>query len=251
MKRHIASGLIGTAATVASLFTATSAQAFSPTASPLPSDLLGFFNQEFVQPERMEITNPSAYKLDPASLVFANGADPVELFFVNEGAGMIGSLFTTINGAPEQQVIEKISSQESIIAEANGPLSLGQGWNLGQQAAGTSLGFSLAPWQGSNWRYGADPTQNPDGLQHMVAYQYLDWVVIGFEDLFGELGATGGNNQNSDRDFNDVVFAIRGVAGTRIDQPPADVPEPSALLALFGVGAFGALGRRRRSGAAS
>uniref|UniRef100_A0ACD5GVI6 DUF4114 domain-containing protein n=1 Tax=Desertifilum tharense IPPAS B-1220 TaxID=1781255 RepID=A0ACD5GVI6_9CYAN len=247
MKRHFFNGLLGTAATLAGVLAASAAQAFSPTASPLPSDLWSFFNQEFVQPERLEFQNTSAFKLDPMSLVFASGASPLEVFFINEGAGMRGSLFTKINGGTEQTVIQEISSRHSVLPEDDGVLELSQGWNLGKQAAGTKVEFLLSPWQGSDWRYGADPSKNPDGLQHIIAYQYQDWVILGFEDLFGELGATGGNNQNSDRDFNDVVIAIRGLAGTRIDQPPADVPEPSTMLALFGVGAFGALTRRRRS----
>lgn len=51
-------------------------------------------------------------------------------------------------------------------------------------------------------------------LTKLLAYAYRNYGVLGFEDLYGGLGAsgtdplTGKRNEYSDRDFNDVVMAV-------------------------------------------
>lgn len=128
-----------------------------------------------------------------------------------------------------------------------GAMALGDGARLGSFEAGTQLDFFIRAngARNPNGRiYGADASQNADGLQHVIAYEYFDevaqenYVIIGFEDLYGAHYDDGGN---SDRDFNDVVFAVRGVTGQRV--ATAQTPEPTAVLGLVGIA--GLLGLRR------
>jgi PEP-CTERM motif len=72
--------------------------------------------------------------------------------------------------------------------------------------------------------------------------------MLGFEDLWGEKNATGGMNQNSDRDFNDAVFVI-DIGEDNVRNLIKPVPEPTMTLGLIGVGAVGVVMRRRRQAA--
>lgn len=242
MQSRFLTGLIAATASVATtILSTTTAQALQ-----LNSSLFSQFNQ-YVQQERLQLEGAELLELDPASLRWANGVNNAEIYFINEGAGFRNALYYSVNNGPEQQIWGDIASPDSLLPESNGPMALGQGFSLGTYQGATQLSFFLSPNNSSSRRYGAVAENNPDGLQHMVAYQVNaggeNWILMGFEDLFGEQGATDGDNQNSDRDFNDVVVAVRGVRGTSVD-----VPEPSAMLGLFGVGSFLGL-RRRRQGA--
>jgi hypothetical protein len=201
----------------------------------------------------------SRYELD-ASMLFWNGVDPVEVYFINEGAGYRNQLLysaTDGNGnlVKSAMIFEDVSSPFSILSNSNGPLVLGQGVSLGGFTGPTQLNFSIIS-DGFNLakpgpnatakqieKYekevarrtlGADPTKNVDGKQHVVAFQHNDWVILGFEDIIG----------GGDLDYNDVVFAVRGVQQGR---PPESVPEPSTLLSLLvlGVGGFTTLRRKQ------
>lgn len=81
--------------------------------------------------------------------------------------------------------------------------------------------------------YSGDPSRNPDNSPHVqltdLAYGNYD-VRVGFEDLW----------QGGDKDYNDLIFDVSGVA-TEV------VPEPITMV-LFGTGlaGVGVIGRRRR-----
>jgi hypothetical protein len=61
---------------------------------------------------------------------------------------------------------------------------------------------------------------------------FEDWLIVGAEDKI---------LANSDRDFNDVVFAVK------LGSPAASVPEPSTIAALMGVSAAFGVSRRKNA----
>ncbi|HSM80415.1 MAG TPA: DUF4114 domain-containing protein [Nodosilinea sp.] len=179
------------------------------------------------------------YQLDTSKL-FWNGVDPVEVYFINEGAGYRNQLFyTATDGAGgltgSGKIFDDISSADSKLSEKNGPLTLGQGVSLGGFVGATQLDFLIKSngKNGGSTMLGTNAAANPYGLQHVVAFQHNDWTILGFEDIVG----------GGDLDYNDVIFAVRGI---QEGAPAADVPEPSALLGLLvlGIGGFTTLRRR-------
>ncbi|NES01838.1 MAG: DUF4114 domain-containing protein [Okeania sp. SIO2F4] len=115
---------------------------------------------------------------------------------------------------------------------------------MGSFTAGTKLDFWLLANGFNNpdplYPYGADPALNPDGLEHLVAWEYENYVVLGFEDLYGPLGATDPPNQNSDRDFNDVVFVLDLPL---LKEKPASTPEPASTLGFLVLAIMGLYSR--------
>lgn len=379
--------LLSAAIATSSLYTLSLAIAPSASAISLRDSRPDLFNsfQALVNQERLALDEMALPELDPTTLQWKDGADSVDVFFLNEGAGHRNQLLFSNNGGELQTIFDDIASQESILAETQadidrriarvaqleaalglsaltldlsdaeiatveaelndkissirdnidtlnadleyidytalkwnekrdlsknlddnllalealradaaadpvevatleekvalgalqkslddhnslrwrrndllqevalgdnglGAMELGDGKSLGSFGSGTQLDFFIRAngARNANGRiYGADASQNADGLQHVIAYEYFDdvegenYVIIGFEDLFGAHYDDGGN---SDRDFNDVVFAVRGVTGTRVST--AQAPEPTSILGLIGVA--GALGLRRR-----
>jgi Domain of unknown function (DUF4114) len=121
------------------------------------------------------------------------------------------------------------------------PLNVGDGVNLGLFQAGTKLDFQLASndinggvyENGVKSVFGLNQALNPDGLQHVIAYYYKDYVVLGFEDLSG----------GGDKDYNDAVFAVDiGKANAR---GAAKIPEPSVVAAMFAIALLGLMKTRR------
>jgi len=122
------------------------------------------------------------------------------------------------------------------------PLNVGDWVNIGSLPAGTKLDFQLVPndinggiyENGVKGIFSLDQDLNPDGLQHAIAYYYKDYLVLGFEDLWG----------GGDQDYNDTVFAIDiGKANARA---VANVPEPSVAAAMFAIAILSLIKTRRR-----
>ncbi|NER81135.1 MAG: DUF4114 domain-containing protein [Leptolyngbya sp. SIO1D8] len=185
--------------------------------------------------------------LDVNDLTWEAGAHDVEVFFINEGAGYhnkfgYSTSAPTVGGNSglqnfwndEVEVIwEDASSQNSILANG-GPLSLGQGYQIGDVAAGDTVNFFLRnPHNHVFDSLGAEDTMNGDGLQHVTTYQYGEYLVLAYEDIY----------RGGDKDYNDVVIAVKGLTDTET----ADVPEPASALALLGLGAAGVVIRRKRA----
>jgi Domain of unknown function (DUF4114)/PEP-CTERM motif len=128
------------------------------------------------------------------------------------------------------------------------PLNIGDWASVGDYKAGTTLDFLLhandinggISGQDSNGKtvpgiWSLNQALNPDGLQHTVSYFYKDFLIVGYEDLWG----------GGDKDYNDVVFAI-DVGKENARAGIQSVPEPSAVAAILGLGALGLFKSRRR-----
>ncbi|MDC0835289.1 hypothetical protein CKA32_001356 [Geitlerinema sp. FC II] len=127
------------------------------------------------------------------------------------------------------------------------PLNVGDFVELGDFKAGTVLDFLLVAngrnggvtqdvdGQSVDAVYGVDTAANPDGKQHAMGYFYKDFLIVGYEDLWG----------GGDGDFNDVVFAIDFGAANNREIGNTSVPEPSTVLGLSAIAGALALRRRR------
>jgi hypothetical protein len=261
MKTALLTGLLTATATVAGMVAAVApASAFTwnnswtqPTV--YSKSQTGFDDapfQSFVQKERIELTGASQVMLDPSRLLMKYAHD-VSVYFINEGAGFRNQLAYEATGGTNASglVFNDISSTESILSESGGTMKLGDGVNLGRMAANTQLDFWLRAngKNGGKNVFGTKTADNGDGLQHVVAYAYKGYIMLGFEDLWGEKGATGGKNQKSDRDFNDAVFVL-DLGEENVRNLIKPVPEPATMAGLLVVGAVGVVARRRRQAAA-
>jgi Domain of unknown function (DUF4114)/PEP-CTERM motif len=257
MKTALLTGLLTAAATVAGMVaTVAPASAFSWNSSwtqpTIYSKSQTGFNdapfQPFVQKERVELTGADQVMLDPSKLMMKYAHD-VSVYFVNEGAGFRNQLAYTATGGTTGtgMLFNDVSSKESILSEEDGALKKGDGVKLGNMAANTQLDFWLRAngKNGGQNLFGTQTAFNGDGLQHVVAYAYKNYIMLGFEDLWGEKGAKGGKNQQSDRDFNDAVFVL-DIGEKNVRNLIKPVPEPTMTLGLIGVGAAGVLLRRRQ-----
>ncbi|HAG84176.1 MAG TPA: PEP-CTERM sorting domain-containing protein [Cyanobacteria bacterium UBA12227] len=239
MKPKLFTNLIAAAA-LTSIFSIT-ASAFAYDIKGIDTDTTGFKTlipefQKLVQGERTGIDNPSLFKLDPTKLLLAADHD-VNIYFLNEGAGFknqLGFSATKDSNSQSGLIFENVSCHsrniDCQIPSNDGVLNIGDYVELGTFKKGTQFDFSIIAdgFNGGRYVYGADPASNPDGLEHLVAYEYKGYVVLGFEDLYGPKGNAQPPNQNSDRDFNDVVFVV--------DLPVVkEVPEPSTTLSLLGI----------------
>ncbi len=218
--------------------------------------------QSYVQKEGISIPEGNVTKLDPSKLVLKDDHD-VRVWFVNGGAVYHDQLaYEATKGSNYQNgyVFTDASCKTGNNNNCekpidDGSLNVGDYVNLGKIASGTQLNFLLRangaqpndpgatnPTTGLKNIYGTNADQNPDQLDHIVAYSLDDrYLLVGFEDLFGPKGSTDGGNLDiiADRDFNDVVFAVDfGKVAT--------VPEPTSAIALLGAGVVGILKLRRQ-----
>jgi Domain of unknown function (DUF4114)/PEP-CTERM motif len=232
------------------------AQAQSLTYQPLSADTTGFKNmigdyQQFVQGERIGMNNPEARRLDPTKLLLKADHN-VKVFFLNEGAAKRNTLQYAATGTTPASgtVFEKIACINGcVLSDADGNMNIGDWVSLGNHKKGTLFDFMLLAKNDNGGpidTYRSNSALNPDGLAHMVAYEYKNRVVLGFEDLFGELGATGGRNEGSDRDFNDVMFVL----DMPVERAEA-TPEPTTMagMAIAGAGIAAYKRRQRRKAA--
>lgn len=208
--------------------------------------------QQFVQKESVAIPNSGQVKLDPSKLNLKYDYN-VSVDFINEGASYRNQLAFNATGTTNKSglLFKDASCDESkcIMGGASSGLKIGDGVNIGTIAGGTQLDLFLKANGLNNANgniFGTQTASNADGLQHVVAYAYNNYIILGFEDLYGALHATGDLNQNSDRDFNDLVVVLDiGEANVKA-LISATVPEPSVTLSMFAVAAVSMFGLRRR-----
>lgn len=193
---------------------------------------------------RLDNSEIALRQLNANSLYFANGVKPIEIYLIDEIGKFKSTLKFSINGGAAGVVQGGGVSFANMEVEGSSPsIEKGDGVNLGQFSGATTFDFYLDSPEGL---FGTNASLNPDGLSHVVAYEYYDevedqiWTILGFEDKFGEYNPS----KYIDRDFNDVVIAIKGVTGS--DYVEQDIPEPASALALLGFAGLG-LARRRRA----
>ncbi|MBU7582055.1 MAG: DUF4114 domain-containing protein [Nostoc sp. TH1S01] len=185
-----------------------------------------------------------AQKVDFSQL-FLKQKHNVRVWFLNEGASYKNQLaYESIRGDKYDKgmIFENISCDSSKNkcekGEKDGVLDIGDFVDLGSLKAGTQMnfllkadGYSTTPKNGEI--YGADPSLNPDGLQHLMGWKVGNYLLMGFEDL----------RKAGDKDYNDAIFVVDF---GKDNFKTSAVPEPSATLPLLGLGAFGMLNLRRR-----
>ncbi|MER3434622.1 MAG: PEP-CTERM sorting domain-containing protein [Leptolyngbya sp. ERB_1_1] len=209
--------------------------------------------QKYVQKERVQIANSEQFLLDPAKLNLKFDHN-VSVSFINEGAGFRNQLAFSSKGTTNTSglLFKDIScTGAGCVGDWGGnALNLGDTVKLGTIKGGSQLDFGLKAngFNGGTNIFGTKTKENEDGLQHVVAYAVGNrYILMGFEDLYGEKGATGGKNQNSDRDFNDAVFVVDVGEKNLKELTGKKVPEPSIVLSLLGLGAAGLVARRRQN----
>ncbi|MBG1264793.1 DUF4114 domain-containing protein [Nostoc commune] len=195
--------------------------------------------QQFVQKESVAIANSGQFKLDPSKLNLKYDYD-VSVFFINEGASYRNQLAFNATTATTSNsgLLFKDASCGGVgcmMSGGDAVLQLGDQAKVGNIAAGTQLDFFLK--SGASKILGTQTALNGDGLNHVISYAYNNYIILGFEDVYGTA---------SDRDFNDLVVVLDiGEANVKA-LIGATVPEPSVTLSMFAVGAVSMFGLRRR-----
>jgi hypothetical protein len=262
MKTKLFSNLLATATAIATAVCVTapaSAGGFSDIPANYLDDMKVIFENEGVQFDTTTSSFGEGKLVDLSQLTLKNDSE-VNIFLLGEGAGKRNSLFYSANGAEKETIWNDVSI--SVGKDGNylnngydkqeGPLNQGDSENLGFFTKGTQMNFLLSSFNTTKrereyYSSAGSEGTNGDGLQHAVGYAFGErYLMLGFEDLYGDLkaGSTNGN-ENSDRDFNDVVFVIDMGKGNL-----ATTPEPTVLLGL-GVAVGGMFLTRRNKGKAS
>jgi hypothetical protein len=211
--------------------------------------------QTFVQQERLAVTaeQQKVQALNPEQLFMKFDHD-VRVWFLNEGAGYKNQLaYQTVKDGKETgkgEIYNNISCDTSggkngacqLGNNGDGVLDVGDYVDIGKVSAGTQLNFLLKSdgFNNSNGAVlgGADPSKNVDKLQHLMAFQVGDYLLMGFEDIVG----------GGDLDFNDVVFVVDFGRGNLVTTA---VPEPGNMAALLGVTGAAVWMRRKKQVKAS
>jgi len=203
--------------------------------------------QQFSHTEskKLDLKAIGAQSLDPSKLSLQYDYD-INIFFLNEGANYRNQLGAIGNGTTEfeQIVFNDItcvkncshtsyrSPWEPLGTPDGKPLEIGDYYNLGVVKAGTSLDFFLRR-DGYNrattdiWY--TQTALNSDGIQHVMAYEFKNYLVLAWEDL----------NGGGDQDYNDVIFAVDlgdGNIDALVETSEPQASRISWIPLLFGAG---------------
>ena len=157
--------------------------------------------QQFVNKESSAINleELNARRLDATKLTTISDVNDLKIYFIHEGAGYRNQLKVTMTG---ETTGEGFVFVDGSCCSGDEKLRKGDYVNLGNIKAGTTLDFSLLANgyrnSGNFHTYYADISRNSDGIQHVIAYQYQGYLILGWEDL----------HRGGDKDYNDIVFAV-------------------------------------------
>ncbi|MEM9539114.1 MAG: PEP-CTERM sorting domain-containing protein [Cyanobacteria bacterium P01_E01_bin.42] len=251
MKAQFLTGLIATTAAIASTFIGGAAKAYTLAPQSNLQDLDRDFYNTLVDDyllrglessEGVEIVDRADYALNGDIVVTGNtvdvfliDADPVYKAF----ALFDNTIDFTVNDGVKEDAFGLDGTDR--VDDAVDEVVDGEGFTIKGLKTGDVLDFTLtsSPFPTVTNIFGAINSENPDGLQHIVAYEIqhdgYDWLYLGWEDILGT-----STNPVVDWDFNDAAIVIR--------HRTEAVPEPGVTLALLGIAA-GSLGLRRRKDA--
>ncbi|MEM8830022.1 MAG: Ig-like domain-containing protein [Cyanobacteria bacterium P01_G01_bin.19] len=137
--------------------------------------------------------------------------DDLKIYFIHEGAGYKNQLKLTMTGGTYEEGLVFVDGSQG---GGSNQLRKGDYVNVGDVAAGTTLDFALLAngYGRTNFHtYYADIDRNPDGLQHVMAYDYQGYLILAWEDLYN----------GGDKDYNDIVFAV-DIGETNLERIPSD-----------------------------
>jgi hypothetical protein len=196
-----------------------------------------------IMPEGQRI-NQGSQLFDPTKLKLTTDSE-VRAYFISEGTAASHALGFNVVGSGESKdagIIFGNASSGSSRTEST-PLQAGDFVNLGSFKAGQKLDFFVMAQDlgdDEDKKGGKNDDNSSEGKDHLksvvsFATVYGSYLVIGFEELIGK----------SDRDFNDLLFAIdlssintAALTGT---------PEPATYMTmgLFLVGGVWVARRRK------
>lgn len=178
--------------------------------------------QQFVNQEAsaIDLNELNARKLDATKLDLVLDIEDLKVYFIHEGAGYRNQLQLNSTGTTTK---EGLIFVDGSMGSNSQQLQKGDYVSFGEVKAGSTLDFSLlanAYQNTSFYTYYAGIDRNPDRLQHVMAYEYQNYLILAWEDLY----------EGGDKDYNDIVFAI-DVGGNLPhfpDEPTANRPPNAA-----------------------
>lgn len=159
--------------------------------------------------ESVVFQNVSGFKLDASRLFLRAQAErPIRIYFLAEGAGYhntVGFAWTPA-GSPGRGAATVLFPDASIRGGNKRttwePLKCGDFIEIGVGDRGYQLDFFLIAnaVNGGQQFLWNDPEENPDSLQHVVAFLLpgTPYILLGFEDIVG----------GGDLDYNDALFVV-------------------------------------------
>jgi Domain of unknown function (DUF4114) len=189
-----------------------------------------------VMPEGQRI-NQGSQLFDPSKLKLTTDTE-VRAYFISESTAASHALGFNVVGAgqPRDEKIIFGDTSSGSSRTLSTPLQAGDFVDLGSFQTGQKLDFFMMAED-----LGGGNNTNPNGQDHLrsvvsFATMYGSYLVIGFEELIG----------NTDRDFNDLLFAID--LGSVNLAALTGTPEPATYMTmgLFLVGGVW-IARRRQA----